>query len=447
MFIWWGPELIQFYNDAYRQTMGPERHPGALGQRGRECWEEIWDIIGPQIADVMAGRGATWHEDSLVPVTRHGVRENVWWTYSFSPIDDEADQNGVGGVLVVCNDVTERHRMLDALRTNEERLQLALNAGVVGIWDWDIVRDLVFSDDRFALMYGVEPEAAAAGAPISRFVANIHPEDIVRVSEEIRQAVETGSSFASEYRLIQRDNTVRWVLARGYCLRNDAGQAVRFPGAAVDITDRKKAEEHRTLLTNELNHRVKNTLATVQAIASQTLRGVGIDEARSSFNARLVALSNAYDLLTEEQWAGADLADIIAGTVSAYAPSGSKLFRIAGPSVRISPKSALSFAMAMNELCTNAAKYGALSKPEGHVRIAWQIDGSKATDSALQLEWSETGGPPVRPPTRKGFGSRLIENLAADLRGAVSMDYDTAGLVCTIRIPLPALQEQQSSFG
>jgi hypothetical protein len=101
MFIWWGPELIQFYNDAYRQTMGPERHPSALGQKGRECWEEIWDIIGPQIDLVLSGRGATWNEDHLVPVTRYGRREDVWWTYSFSPIDDETKPGGIGGVLVV----------------------------------------------------------------------------------------------------------------------------------------------------------------------------------------------------------------------------------------------------------------------------------------------------------------------------------------------------------
>jgi PAS domain-containing protein len=105
MFVWWGPELIQFYNDAYRDTMGPERHPSALGARGRDCWDEIWDIIGPKIEYVMAGKGATWHEDQLVPVTRHGRRENVWWTYSFGPIDFEGK---VGGVLVVCRDVTVR---------------------------------------------------------------------------------------------------------------------------------------------------------------------------------------------------------------------------------------------------------------------------------------------------------------------------------------------------
>ena len=120
MFIWWGPELIQFYNDAYRETMGPERHPAALGGRGRECWDEIWDIIGPQIDYVMAGNGATWHEDQLVPVTRHGRREDVWWTYSFGPIDFEGK---VGGVLVVCKDVTSEHRTREVLNLVNEELK------------------------------------------------------------------------------------------------------------------------------------------------------------------------------------------------------------------------------------------------------------------------------------------------------------------------------------
>jgi two-component sensor histidine kinase len=120
MFIWWGPELIQFYNDAYRETMGPERHPSALGARGRECWDEIWDIIGPQIEYVMAGKGATWREDQLVPVTRHGRREDVWWTYSFGPIDFEGK---VGGVLVVCKDVTSEHMAREALYLINEELK------------------------------------------------------------------------------------------------------------------------------------------------------------------------------------------------------------------------------------------------------------------------------------------------------------------------------------
>src|SRR4051812_14668041 len=119
MFIWWGPEFIQFYNDAYRETMGPERHPSALGARGHECWAEIWDVIGPQIAYVMAGHGATWNEDQLVPVTRHGRREDVWWTYSFGPIDFDGK---VGGVLVVCRDVTSEHMAKSSLNLVNEEL-------------------------------------------------------------------------------------------------------------------------------------------------------------------------------------------------------------------------------------------------------------------------------------------------------------------------------------
>ena len=108
MYIWWGPELLCFYNDAYRRSIGPERHPGSLGRPAREVWAEIWDIIGPQIEQVMTGGGATWQENALVPITRNGRREEVYWTYSYGPIDDDAAPNGVGGVLVVCTETTEQ---------------------------------------------------------------------------------------------------------------------------------------------------------------------------------------------------------------------------------------------------------------------------------------------------------------------------------------------------
>ena len=108
MYVWWGPDLLCFYNDAYRRSIGPERHPGSLGRPAREVWAEIWDIIGPQIDQVMAGGGATWQENALVPITRNGRREEVYWTYSYGPIDDDAAPNGVGGVLVVCTETTEQ---------------------------------------------------------------------------------------------------------------------------------------------------------------------------------------------------------------------------------------------------------------------------------------------------------------------------------------------------
>ena len=441
MFIWWGPELIQFYNDAYRQTLGPERHPSALGQSGRECWEEIWDIIGPQIDLVMAGRGATWHEDHLVPVTRFGRREDVWWTYGFSPIDDETKPGGVGGVLVVCNDVTEAHRATEALRENKERLQLALDAGVVGIWDWDIPEDRVFADARFAGLYGVDPALAAAGAPVNLFLRNMHPDDRERVNRETALAIASAGNFSSEYRLVQSDGSFRWVLARGYCLHDDQGRPVRFPGATVDITERKEAEEHRRLLADELNHRVKNTLATVQALANQTFRdGVPPATARAAFNARLRALSDAQDVLTGARRAVADLLAIVKSAVEAFA-EGATRFRIEGPAVNLAPRNALALALALHELCTNAAKYGALSIPGGHIDITWHIEPSATGDDLLALRWAERGGPPVTPPAQKGFGTRLVESsLAGELGADVQIVYHSDGVVCTMRARLQRLQ-------
>jgi two-component sensor histidine kinase len=306
MFIWWSPELIQFYNDAYRQTMGPERHPSALGQRGRDCWEEIWNIIGPQIEFVMAGKGATWHEDQLVPVTRFGKREDVWWTYGFSPIDDE--KGDVGGVLVVCNDVTER---------------------VV-------------------------------------------------------------------------------------------------------------ADRHKELLAREMNHRVKNTLATVQAIARQTVRDdVSPAAAREAFESRLMALSRTQDILLSNHGTGADLSTVVANALEHH---GRDRFRFEGPSVRLAPAAVTSMAMALHELSTNAAKYGALSAPQGRVEIRWEIF-SADTERRLRFRWTEFGGPPVQPPRSPGFGSRLIERgIAMELKGESRLDYDSAGIVCTIEAPLSEIQ-------
>jgi len=174
MFIWWGPDLIQMYNDPYRTTMGPERHPSALGQKGRECWDEIWPIIGTQIEQVLRG-GAVWQEDALVPVTRHGKRAQVWWTYSYNPIRDES--GGVGGVLVICNDVTRAHEVHEALRISEERLAFALeSAGGLGTWDWDVVNDKLYANEKFAEFFSVEPKQPAPARPWPCFSgASIRP--------------------------------------------------------------------------------------------------------------------------------------------------------------------------------------------------------------------------------------------------------------------------------
>ena len=173
--------------------------------------------------------------------------------------------------------------------------------------------------------------------------------------------------------------------------------------------------------------------------------GASSERARAARPARLIALSKAHDVLTEEAWAGADLVDIVRSAVDTFAASDVARFQVTGPSVRLSPRSALLFAMTLNELCTNALKYGALSRPGGQIEISWRLEAPNPEHAELQMRWSESGGPPVKSPTRKGFGSRLIETaLAAEFGGGVAVDYAANGLICNIRAPLAAIQQDNS---
>jgi PAS domain S-box-containing protein len=208
-----------------------------------------------------------------------------------------------------------------------------------------------------------------------------------------------------------------------------AGEERFFTGVMRDITERVQAAERQRLLVNELNHRVKNTLAAVQAVAGQTLRSaVDLDGARVALTSRLIALAKAHDILTDGVWLGAGLIDIVEAAMEAHGEESR--FMVEGPPVRLTPKAALALSMALHELCTNAAKYGALSSDCGQVEIVWTRAGGE-----LAMNWRERGGPPVSAPTRRGFGTRMIEGLARDLDGTAQLDFDPAGLICRIRAP------------
>jgi two-component sensor histidine kinase len=191
------------------------------------------------------------------------------------------------------------------------------------------------------------------------------------------------------------------------------------------------------MMIDELNHRVKNTLATVQSIAMQTLRTAETkDDARSALETRLLALSRAHDVLTRESWEGADLVDVIRRALEPYQVLGEKRFRVVGPHLRVTPRMSLALAMALHELATNAVKYGALSNKSGVVEVTWAVSNG-TTPQRLELKWTEVGGPFVTAPTRRGFGSRLIERtLANDLDGQVNITFEPLGVVCTVDAPV-----------
>ena len=205
--------------------------------------------------------------------------------------------------------------------------------------------------------------------------------------------------------------------------------------AALDQA--RRAAEHQQLLIGELNHRVKNTLATVQSIVTQTLRtNATSEDAKEAVQMRLLALSRAHDVLTRESWEGADLIEVVTRALEPYQTSNENRIHLGGPHVRLTPRMSLALAMALHELATNAVKYGALSNKIGIVEVSWTVENG-AAPPRLNLRWVERGGPPVKAPSRRGFGSRLIErSLAQDLDGHVEIAFVPTGVVCTVDAPV-----------
>jgi two-component sensor histidine kinase len=218
---------------------------------------------------------------------------------------------------------------------------------------------------------------------------------------------------------------------------------------AVQMAQRvARAEADRELLMNELNHRVKNTLATVQAIVTRTLRGARSPaDASNAVEARLIALSRAHNVLSEENWASAELREIVQQALTPHAAGDETRLQIFGPDIRLSPRAALSLSLVLNELATNAAKYGALADADGQVRVIWRI--AEARESPrLILDWTESTKRPIAKPEHSGFGSLLIRrSIEQDLRGKVALEFDPHGVKCLLDIPLAALSAAHDQAG
>lgn len=241
MFIWWGPRLIQFYNDAYRQSIGPERHPSALGQEGRPCWDEIWHIIGPQIEQVMSGRGATWHENALVPITRNGKLEDVYWTYGYSPIDDPSAGTGVGGVMVMCTETTRD--VLTAQRLQNERDQLAdLFAQTPSFMAMLRGPRHVFERVNAAYLRLVQ-QKNVLGKPVAVALPEAAAQGFVQILDRVYASGEAYTAHGAQYTMKSPDggSTSTHVLDFVYQpIRDASGTVTGIFVEGFDITDRQR---------------------------------------------------------------------------------------------------------------------------------------------------------------------------------------------------------------
>jgi PAS domain S-box-containing protein len=322
-----------------------------------------------------------------------------------------------------------------ALRDSEEQLRAAAEAAQFGAHEYDVVHDRTRRSPQFLKILGAD--AADTTATFDAGLDFVHPDDR-DVTRRRKQGIlqRTQDRYQLEYRICRRDGQVRWVMDRGQVIRDKSGAAQRVIGVVLDITDIKEAEQRQRLLFDELNHRVKNTLAIVQALALQTLQTKPQpDEFADAFSDRLGSLARAHSLLTEDSWRGASLQDIVTSALSAFVDEGRSI-DIGGDAVMVPAGATVTLSLMLHELATNAAKYGALSVAEGRLAVRWTAVQTEAS-TMVDLHWQEDDGPPVSPPTRRSFGSRLLASSAKQLGAELELDYAAAGLRCRLRFSVP----------
>ena len=365
-----------------------------------------------------------------------------WIRWSLKPWRDDAGE--IGGLVLYTEFVTPsveaRHRLVAA----EARYRAVFDQAAMGVARVSPDGRFLEINDRFCAMLGYSPDELSQ----MTFQQITHPDDLGS-NLSLTQALLSGEieTYSMEKRYITKAGAEIWNALTVSLVRDADGAPDYFVSIIDDIGSRKQAEAEQKryqgqlrLMINELNHRVKNTLATVQSMASQTLRGEPDPSVvYEKFEARLLGLSLAHDVLTRERWHGADLREVAERALDPFTTAASGQLAMDGPAVWLAPGAALSMALIFHELATNAVKYGALSTEAGRVDLTWTLE---QPDETLTLTWAETGGPPVAAPTRKGFGSRLIERgLRGELRGTAAMTYAPAGFVCVMTAHLPAPKE------
>ena len=426
--IFQGPEhVFEFVNDAFKGLFGSREFVGkplrdASANLGPQ-YPEILDRVFAQGERYIGRAAPVWLRTTL-----DGPGEERFVDFVLEPITGE--RSDVVGVFCMGFEVTEQVRAQAAVQDRERRLSAAVSIARLGAFEWNLETGEAMLDERSREIFGFKPDQTVR---IEDVAARIDPRDMPRIQSP---AYLTLPRREAEYRVNLPDGVRRTVVSLSDTFQGPDGKIVRVIGVFDDVTERRRSEKRQRLLINELNHRVKNTLATVQSIAAQTLRSApDLPRAREAFEARLLALAGAHDLLTAESWHGARLADVVASAMTPFETERRPQISRSGPAVWLTAQRALALSMALHELATNAVKYGALSVPEGRVTIRWTV----SDDDMLTLSWVEQDGPPVQPPERSGFGSRLLQrSLARELGGDVVFTFAPEGVRCEIHCNLVA---------
>jgi PAS domain S-box-containing protein len=315
------------------------------------------------------------------------------------------------------------------LLESEQRRSLALAAGSMGSWDWDWVNgDWMWDEGQFHI-FGVDPETFVVTT--ANVEALLHPDDAAKLRKATALFDRGERSYEAEFRVNRPDGEVRWCVGTAVATVDKAGIVVRLSGVTVDITERKRAEERQNLLAREVDHRAKNALALAQSIVRLT-RGETVKAYIQAVEGRISALARVHTILSLSSWQGAEIGKLVDEELAPYATGDQITFR--GTDIQLQPATAQTLALALHELVTNSAKYGALSTLSGRLSLQWAIQGE-----ALELVWEEKDGPLVEKPASRGFGTRsVIASIESQLGGQAEFDWRSEGLICRLSVPLTA---------
>jgi PAS domain S-box-containing protein len=331
-----------------------------------------------------------------------------------------------------------------ALKESQGLLALAEQSAGIGIWDTDLATDMVRATPTFFRLMGLPVSAQPIANDVVRAVR--HPDDAARVRDGFREALARGvDSYEVEYRIIRpSDGELRWIFGRGRTVRDGGGQPVRYSGVDIDVTERKRAEEHVRLLMNELNHRANNLLTVVQALAHQTADSADAKAFARRLTQRITGLAASNSLLISGKWQGVELTTLVRSQLAPFVVDLDRRVVVAGSLLRLMPTAAQALGMALHELATNAVKHGALAG-NGTIRVEWSIE-ERAGQAVFGMAWLEEGGPPVAKPRRSGFGRTVIERMIAQaLEGTASLDFAPGGIVWRFSCPAHRALESAGS--
>jgi PAS domain S-box-containing protein len=400
-------------------------HPGEI-ERDREL---IGSLLGGELP--------------VFDVEKRYIRKDgtpVWVHVTANVIRDETGRPVRS--MAVIQDLTARKQAEQALQASRDRLQLAFDATQLGWWHYDPVCRRISGDERANDIFDVPKE----GVTVEEVEENrVHPDDVQRVHAAFEASIDPADPkpLAIEYRIRRDNGEVRWVENHGLASFEGAGperQIVGFVGTVQDITERKERQEKEHLLMREINHRAKNMLSVVNAIARRTAARSPEDFVER-FSERVQSLSASQDLLIRSQWNGVDITDLVRAQLAHFADHIGFRIALQGPNLRLNPPSAQAIGLALHELASNAGKYGALSTDAGHVDIRWETDGRTFT-----MSWTERDGPPVSAPRARGFGTIVMTEMAErSVGGAVNLDCAPSGVIW--RLTCPAANALEPGWG